>query len=62
MAQTEDAGSRERLVRIGAMADLHCSKSSQGQFQPLLTRVAEMVDVLLLTSCAWTTAAISTRT
>lgn len=37
-----------RKVRIGAMADLHCTKTSQGQYRPLLAQVAAMVDVLLL--------------
>ena len=44
---TQTAGS-ERVVRIGAMADIHCSKESRGQIQPLLTQVAALVDVLLL--------------
>lgn len=45
MAKAEAPG---RVVRIGAMADMHCSKNSQGQLQPLLTQAAEAVDVLLL--------------
>jgi Icc-related predicted phosphoesterase len=48
MAPTEETGQRQRTVRIGAVADLHCSKTSQGQLQPLLARMAELVDVLLL--------------
>src|SRR6266545_4676326 len=48
MAQAKTAGRSGRVVRIGAMADLHCSKDSQGQFQPLLAQVAAQVDVLLL--------------
>jgi Icc-related predicted phosphoesterase len=36
------------VVRVGALADLHCSKNSPGQFAPLLAQVAELVDVLLL--------------
>lgn len=43
--KTQPAG---RVLRIGALADLHCSKNSQGQLQPLLLRAAEHVDVLLL--------------
>jgi Icc-related predicted phosphoesterase len=46
MTQTE--GGATRVVRIGAIADLHCSKDAHGQFQPLLAQVAERVDVLLL--------------
>jgi Icc-related predicted phosphoesterase len=35
-------------VRIAAVGDLHVSKSSQGQFQPLFTQVNNSADVLLL--------------
>jgi Icc-related predicted phosphoesterase len=45
MAQAESNG---RVVRIGAMGDLHCSKDSEGQIQPMLIEAAAMVDVLLL--------------
>ncbi len=48
MASTAAGTRTGRVVRIGAMADLHCSKNSQGQLQPLLTQAAELVDVLLL--------------
>jgi Icc-related predicted phosphoesterase len=50
MAKKEEAGSSPpgRKVRIGALADLHCSKNSQGLLQPVLVKVAEQVDVLLL--------------
>lgn len=48
MAQREKAEQAGRVVRIGAMADLHCSKDSQGQLQPLLSQAAGLVDVLLL--------------
>ena len=37
-----------KLVRIAAVADLHCTKTSQGAFQALFTRIAESADVLLL--------------
>jgi Icc-related predicted phosphoesterase len=36
------------VVRVAAIADLHCSKTSQGAFQPLFTRIAESADVLLV--------------
>src|SRR5262245_1680549 len=36
------------LVRVAATADLHCTKSSQGAFQPLFSRIAEAADILLL--------------
>jgi Icc-related predicted phosphoesterase len=48
MAQTADNGRAGRVVRLGALADLHFSKESQGKFRPLLEQVAGMVDVLLL--------------
>lgn len=35
-------------VRIAAMSDVHCTKSSQGVLQPLFTQVAEQADVLVL--------------
>jgi Icc-related predicted phosphoesterase len=38
----------EGLVRIAAVGDLHCRKTSAGQFAPLLSRVNELADVLLL--------------
>jgi Icc-related predicted phosphoesterase len=38
----------EHLVRLAATADLHYSKSSQGTLQPLLARIAESADLLLL--------------
>jgi Icc-related predicted phosphoesterase len=36
------------VVRIAATADLHCTKTSVGQLQPALARMAESADVLLL--------------
>jgi Icc-related predicted phosphoesterase len=36
------------VVRVAATADLHCTKTSQGQFQPLFAKIAESADVLLL--------------
>ena len=35
-------------VRVAALADLHCTKTSQGAFQALFARIAESADVLLL--------------
>jgi Icc-related predicted phosphoesterase len=37
-----------KVVRIAAVADLHCTKASHGTFQPLFSRVAECADILLL--------------
>jgi Icc-related predicted phosphoesterase len=38
----------ERPVRIAAVGDLHCRKTSTGQIAPLLAHVNEAADVLLL--------------
>jgi Icc-related predicted phosphoesterase len=38
----------ERVVRVAAIGDLHCTKTSQGTLQPLFARVGEMADVLLM--------------
>jgi Icc-related predicted phosphoesterase len=35
-------------VRIAAIGDLHCTRTSQGAFQPLLAKVAESAELLLL--------------
>jgi Icc-related predicted phosphoesterase len=37
------------VVRLAALGDLHCTKTSQGVFQPLFARIAESADLLLLT-------------
>jgi Icc-related predicted phosphoesterase len=36
------------VVRVAALGDLHCAKTSQGAFQPLFARVAESADMLLI--------------
>jgi len=36
------------VVRIAAVGDIHCAKTSQGSLQPLFTRMAEAADVILL--------------
>jgi len=36
------------VVRVAAVADLHCSKTFPGTLQPLFVRMAEFADVLLL--------------
>ena len=38
----------ETVIRVAALADLHCTKTSQGAFQPLFARIAESADLLLL--------------
>jgi Icc-related predicted phosphoesterase len=35
-------------VRLAALGDLHCTKTSQGTFQPLFARIAEAADLLLV--------------
>jgi Icc-related predicted phosphoesterase len=35
-------------VRVAAVGDLHCAKTSQGAFQSLFAQIAEAADVLLL--------------
>jgi Icc-related predicted phosphoesterase len=36
------------VIRVAAIADLHCSKTSQGAFQSLFARVSEAADVVLI--------------
>src|SRR5438477_9257983 len=36
------------VVRIAAMGDTHCTRTSQGAFQPLFSRIAESADILLI--------------
>ena len=36
------------IVRVAAIGDLHCTKSSQGAFQPLFAQISESADVLLI--------------
>src|SRR5262245_59666956 len=36
------------VVRVAAMADLHCTKTSAGTFQSVLAKVGETADVLVL--------------
>jgi Icc-related predicted phosphoesterase len=35
-------------VRVAALADLHCTKTSQGAFQPLFAKITDTADVLLI--------------
>src|SRR2546430_12399103 len=36
------------VVRLAALADLHCTKTSHGAFQALFARIGESADILLL--------------
>jgi Icc-related predicted phosphoesterase len=47
-AVAQSGTAERRVVRVGAVADLHCSKNSVGQLQPLLAQMASAVDLLLL--------------
>jgi Icc-related predicted phosphoesterase len=38
----------EPVVRVAALADLHCSKTSQGAFHTLFTRVSEAADIVVI--------------
>jgi Icc-related predicted phosphoesterase len=38
----------KRKVRIAAVGDLHCNKSSQGAFQPLFSEINDTADLLVL--------------
>ena len=37
------------LVRVAAVGDLHCARTSQGAFQPLFAQIGDAADLLLLT-------------
>jgi Icc-related predicted phosphoesterase len=36
------------VVRVAALADLHCTKNSQGSLQPLFARISESAELLLI--------------
>lgn len=38
----------DAVVRVAAVGDLHCTRTSQGALQPLFTRISETAEVLLL--------------
>jgi hypothetical protein len=38
----------EQVVRLAAMGDVHCTKTSQGALQPLFQQMNERADILLL--------------
>jgi Icc-related predicted phosphoesterase len=37
-----------RMVRVAAVGDLHCTKTTEGQLQPLFAKIGESADVLVL--------------
>jgi Icc-related predicted phosphoesterase len=44
----EKSGGDGAIVRLAAVGDLHCSKNSQGAYQPWLGQVAAEADILVL--------------
>ena len=40
--------SEQRVVRLAAVGDVHCTKTSQGALQPLFQQVNDSADILLL--------------
>jgi Icc-related predicted phosphoesterase len=40
--------SKDGVVRVAAVADIHCSKSSQGTLQPLFSQIADQANILVL--------------
>ena len=38
----------ESMVRVAAVGDIHCTKTSQGALQPLFARMSEAADVMVL--------------
>jgi predicted phosphodiesterase len=38
----------QEVVRLAAVGDIHCTKTSQGTLQPLFSKITESADVLLL--------------
>jgi Icc-related predicted phosphoesterase len=44
----EEMASAKEKVRLAAVGDIHCSRTSQGTLQPLFEQIAESADVLLL--------------
>jgi Icc-related predicted phosphoesterase len=38
----------KEVVRLAAVGDIHCSKTSQGELQPLFSKISKSADVLLL--------------
>src|SRR5437867_9618719 len=37
-----------KAVRVAALGDTHCTRTAQGAFQPLFSRIAESADILLI--------------
>jgi len=37
-----------RVIRVAAIADLHCTRNSQGALQPLFARIADAADVVVI--------------
>ena len=41
-------GSSDALVRVAAIADLHCTRTSRGEYQRLFNQIAESAEVLVI--------------
>jgi Icc-related predicted phosphoesterase len=44
----EVMAAEQRLVRVAAVGDIHCSRTSQGTLQPLFEQINDSADILLL--------------
>ena len=42
-----------RHLRLAAVADIHCARTSRGKLRPLFAQMAEEADVLLLGGIIW---------
>src|ERR671916_645108 len=38
----------QHVVRVAAVGDVHCKKTSQGELQPLFQQISDSADILLL--------------
>ena len=45
---TAQPSSSRSVIRVAAVGDLHCTRSSQGAFQSLFSQIAQTSDMLLL--------------
>ena len=47
-AETPPVTGQRKPVRVAALGDLHCARTSAGRFQPLFTQISEAADMVLL--------------
>lgn len=43
-----NAGGSDAVVRVAAIADVHCARNSRGEYQKLFNQIAESADVLVI--------------